>query len=359
MKAAVLHELPGTLSVEEVQIDAPGPGEVLIKTVAAGVCHSDLHFLEGKMGYPTPTVLGHESAGVVEAVGDGVRHVQPGDHVITCLSVFCGHCESCLTGRPWRCFTDESARSKDAAPRLRNAAGPMFQFLGLSSFAEWMLVGENALVRIRDDMPLEQASLLGCGVMTGLGAVFNTARVRPGETVAVIGCGGVGLACIQGARIAGAGRIIAVDRVADKLETARQLGASDIVDGSATDPVEAVRELTGGGVDHAFEAIGLPATVEQCIAMLIGDGTATVVGMMPADAEVRVKGSDFMAAKHIQCSIMGSNRFRVDIPRYVNFCLDGRLKLDQMISARRPIEEINLAFDDMKAATVARSVIVL
>jgi S-(hydroxymethyl)glutathione dehydrogenase/alcohol dehydrogenase len=359
MKAAVLHELPGTLSVEDVQIDDPGPGEVLIRTVAAGVCHSDLHFLEGKMGYPTPTVLGHESAGVVEAVGAGVRHVQPGDHVITCLSVFCGHCESCLSGRPWRCFTDESARPKDAASRLRNTDGPIFQFLGLSSFAEWMLVGENALVRIRDDMPLEQASLLGCGVMTGLGAVFNTARVRPGETVAVIGCGGVGLACIQGARIAGAGRVIAVDRVAAKLETARSLGATDLVDGSATDPVEAVRELTGGGVDHAFEAIGLPATVEQCIAMLIGDGTATVVGMMPADAEVRVKGSDFMAAKHIQCSIMGSNRFRIDIPRYVNFYLDGRLKLDQMISARRPIEEINLAFDDMKAATVARSVIVL
>ena len=359
MKAAVLHEVPGTLSVEEVQIDGPGPGEVLIRTVAAGICHSDLHFLEGKMGHPTPTVLGHESAGVVEAVGEGVRHVQAGDHVVTCLSVFCGHCDSCLTGRPWRCFTDESARSADAPSRLRNQAGPLWQFLNLSSFAEQMLVGENAVVRIRDDMPLEQASLLGCGVMTGLGAVFNTARVRPGETVSVTGCGGVGLACIQGARIAGAGRIIAVDRVAGKLETARELGATDVVDASATDPVEAVRELTAGGVEHAFEAIGLPVTVEQSIAMLAGDGTATVVGMMPADAEVRVKGSDFMAAKHIQCSIMGSNRFRVDIPRYVNFYLDGRLKLDQMISARRPIEEINLAFDDMKAATVARSVIVL
>src|ERR1700730_15928548 len=217
MKAAVLNELPGNLSVEEVQIDVPEPGEVLIKTVAAGVCHSDLHFLEGKMGYPTPTVLGHESAGVVEAVGEGVRHVQAGDHVITCLSVFCGHCESCLTGRPWRCFTDESARPKDAPSRLRTARGPIFLFVRLSSFAEQMLVGENAVVRIRDDMPLEQASLLGCGVMTGLGAVFNTARVPPGQTVAVTGCGAVGLACIQGARIAGAGRIIAVDRVSGKL----------------------------------------------------------------------------------------------------------------------------------------------
>jgi S-(hydroxymethyl)glutathione dehydrogenase/alcohol dehydrogenase len=154
MKAAVLHEVPGTLSVEEVQIDRPGPGEVLIRTVAAGICHSDLHFLEGKMGHPTPTVLGHESAGVVEAVGEGVRHVKAGDHVVTCLSVFCGHCDSCLTGRPWRCFTDESARSADAPSRLRNQAGPLWQFLNLSSFAEQMLVGENAVVRIRDDMPL-------------------------------------------------------------------------------------------------------------------------------------------------------------------------------------------------------------
>ena len=358
MKAAVLREIPGELAVEQVDIDGPGPGEVLIRTAAAGVCHSDLHFLEGKMTYPTPVVLGHESAGVVEAVGPGVRYVVPGDHVVTCLSVFCGHCESCLTGRSWRCFTDESARPLDGSPRLRNGDGMVWQFLNLSSFAEHMLAGQNALVKVRPEMPLEQASLLGCGVMTGLGAVFNTARVRPGATVAVVGAGGVGLACIQGARIAGAGRVIAVDRYASKLATAKELGASDVIDASQLDPVDAVRELTGGGVEHAFEAIGLPATIEQCIAMLAGDGTATIVGMMPGDAEIRVTGADFMAAKHIQSSIMGSNRFRVDIPRYVDLYLDGRLKLDQMVSARRPIEEINQAFDDMKAGSVARSVIV-
>ena len=259
MKAAVLREIPGELVIDEVRIDKPGPREVLIRTVAAGCCHSDLHFIEGTYRTPVPTVLGHESAGIVEQVGADVTAVAPGDHVITCLSVFCGQCEFCISGRPNLCTKVATRRPKDGPQRLRAADGsPMNQFLDLSSFAEQMLVHEGAVVKVRDDMPLDRAALLGCGVTTGLGAVFNTAKVGAGETVAVIGCGGVGLSAIQGAAIAGAGRVIAVDMLASKLELAASMGATDVVNGSDGDAVAQVMELTGGGVDHAFDAAGQP-----------------------------------------------------------------------------------------------------
>src|SRR5262245_34290630 len=202
MKAAVLRAVKQPLSIEDVQISKPGPREVLVRTVAAGVCHSDLHFQTGAYTYPMPAVLGHESAGVVEQVGSDVHYVQPGDHVITCLSVFCGLCEFCLSGRPALCTKQGLRRSPTDAPRLSQNGTPIWQFLDLSSYAEQMLVHENAIVKIRKDMPLDRAALIGCGVTTGVGAVFNTAKVEPGATVAVIGCGGVGLSAIQGAAIA-------------------------------------------------------------------------------------------------------------------------------------------------------------
>src|SRR5271155_4146945 len=229
MKAAVLREVGKPLQIEDVKIGKPGPHEVLIRTAAAGVCHSDLHFMEGKYPFPLPAVLGHESAGVVEQVGSEVRTVKVGDHVITCLSAFCGHCEFCLTGHMSLCVSPETKRGKDDEPRLSAATGPMMQFLNLSSFAEQMLIHEHACVAIRPDMPLDRAALIGCSVTTGVGAVIHTSKVRPGETVAVIGCGGVGLACINGAAIAGAGRIIAVDMVGSKLNLAKQFGATDVV----------------------------------------------------------------------------------------------------------------------------------
>jgi S-(hydroxymethyl)glutathione dehydrogenase/alcohol dehydrogenase len=233
------------------------------------------------------------------------------------------------------------------------------QFLELSSFAEQLLVHENAVVKIRDDMPLDRAALIGCGVTTGLGAVFRTARVEPGDTVAVIGCGGIGLNCVQGARIAGANRIIAVDTLPAKLELARTFGATETVDASAGDPVAQVRDLTAGaGVAHAFEAIGLKTTAEQAFAMLRRGGTATVIGMIPLGQNVELPGVDFLAEKRIQGSNMGSNRFRVDMPRYVDMYLDGRLMLDELVSARLPLEKVNDAFDAMKRGEVARSVIV-
>ena len=242
MKAAVLREVGKPLQIEDVQISKPGPHEVLIRTAAAGVCHSDLHFIEGSYPHPLPAVLGHESAGIVEQVGSEVRTVKPGDHVITCLSAFCGHCEFCLTGHMSLCVSPETKRGKDDEPRLLGRRRPMMQYLNLSSFAEQMLIHEHACVAIRPDMPLDRAALIGCAVMTGVGAAIHTSNVRPGETVAVIGCGGVGLSAINGAAIAGASRIIAIDTVASKGNLAKEFGATDFID--------AARRRRGEGGDR-------------------------------------------------------------------------------------------------------------
>ncbi|HVM98384.1 MAG TPA: Zn-dependent alcohol dehydrogenase [Candidatus Acidoferrales bacterium] len=345
--------------IEEIQIDKPGPHEVLVRTVACGVCHSDLHVVEGALPNPLPTVLGHEPAGIVEAVGDQVRQFAAGDHVIGCLSVFCGNCEYCAAGRPNLCGGEATLRSASERPRLSMNGAPIIQFLHLSAFAEQMLVHENALVKIRNDMPLDRAALIGCGVTTGLGAVFNRAQVVAGSTAAVIGCGGVGLSIIQGCRIAGAGRIVAVDNVAWKLELARKLGATDVVDGSGPNAVAEVAKLTGGGVDYAFEAIGLPATVRQAVRMARKGGTAVMVGVVPPGTNVELPGADItLREKTILGCMMGSNRFRIDMPRYVDLYLNGNLKLDEMISARLPLEGVNGALDAMRKGTAARSVLV-
>jgi S-(hydroxymethyl)glutathione dehydrogenase/alcohol dehydrogenase len=361
MKAAVLREVGKPLQIETVAIGKPGPREVLIRTKAAGVCHSDLHFIEGSYPHPLPAVLGHESAGVVEAVGDEVRTVKVGDHVITCLSVYCGHCEVCLTGHMSLCSSSETRRPKGAQPRLYKEDGDdsrMAQFLNLSSFAEMMLVHEHACVAIRKDMPFDRAALIGCSVTTGVGAVIHTSNVRPGETVAVIGCGGVGLAAINGAAIAGAGRIIAIDRMPSKLALAKTFGATDVIDAGATDAVKEVLELTGGGVHHSFEAIGLKATAEQSFRMLRRGGTANIIGMIPVGTMIELHGPDFLGEKRIQGSYMGSNRFPVDMPRFVDFYMAGKLNLDAMISRRIKLEEVNSAFDELKRGELARSVIV-
>jgi S-(hydroxymethyl)glutathione dehydrogenase/alcohol dehydrogenase len=303
-------------------------------------------------------VLGHESAGVVEAVGSAVTYVQPGDHVISCLSVFCGHCEECLTGHMSLCVNPETKRDADEEPRLSNNSGQVQQFANLSSFAEQMLVHEHALVKINKDMPLDRAALIGCGVTTGVGSVFHTAGVEPGSTVAVIGCGGVGLSCINGAALAGAGKIIAVDMVDSKLEMAKTFGATHTVNGKNGDSVEQVMELTGGGVHYSFEAIGLKQTAEDAFRMLRQGGAATIIGMIPVGTKIELTGSDFLREKKIQGSFMGSNRFRVDMPRFIDFYLQGKLHLDEMISKRIKLEDINTAFDDIKTGSVARSVIV-
>ncbi|GAA4883374.1 Zn-dependent alcohol dehydrogenase [Saccharopolyspora cebuensis] len=356
-KAAVLESAPGPLVIGEIDVDSPAPDEILVRTVAAGVCHSDLHFMEGKYPYPLPVVLGHESAGVVEAVGDRVTGFAPGDHVITCLSVFCGRCDYCLSGRPQLCSKEGVLRPASAPPRLSRDGQPVHQFLFTSSFAEYMLVHQHGAVKIREDMPLDKAALIGCGVTTGAGAVINTAGVRPGETVAVVGCGGIGLSALQGAVIAGAGRVIAIDRVASKLDLARRFGATDVINAAEVDAVAAVRELTAGGVEHSFEAVGVASAAQQCFDMLRPGGTATIIGMIPVGEKVEIDGPSLLQEKRIQGSTMGSNRFRVDMPRYVDMYLAGKLDLDSMVSGTIGLEGINEAYDELKLGEVARQIV--
>ncbi len=414
MKAAVLHAPRQPMTIEEVAIEKPKRREVLVRTAAAGLCHSDLHFIEGAYPTPVPVVLGHESAGIVEEVGEDVTYVQPGDHVISCLSVFCGHCEFCLSGHPSICQTPEVKTPPGVAKRLTWQGQHLNQFLNLSSFAEQMVVHAHALVKIRPDMPLDLASLIGCSVVTGYGAVVHTARIEPGSTVAVFGAGGIGLAtinaaqiagaariiaidkdpfkldlaksfgatdtvdanegdtvkrvvaltgggvgmaAINGAAIAGAGRIIAIDTNPAKLQLATKLGATDIVDPRNGDVVQQVRDLTGGGVQHSFEVLGRKETAEQCFAMLAPGGTATIVGMIPFGQKIELHGFDFLRERRIQGSSMGSNHFRVDMPRLIEFYMRGKLHLEDWISAKLKLSEINEGFANMKAGKTLRSVI--
>jgi S-(hydroxymethyl)glutathione dehydrogenase/alcohol dehydrogenase len=357
MKAAVFQQVERPLDIEQIEIDEPRDREVLVRTIASGVCHSDLHFIEGLYPMRTPAVLGHEAAGIVEKVGPNVREFQPGDHVIACLSVFCGQCERCLSGQTHLC-RNRPTRGPDEPSRLSKGGEPLTQFANIGSYAEQMLLHENGIVKIDRDIPFAQAALIGCGVTTGVGAVLKTAKVEPGSTVAVFGAGGVGLSAIQGARIAGARTIIAVDMVEHKLATARELGATHSVDASLQDPVEKIREITGGGADYTFEAIGLKKVAEQCFDAIRPGGTATVIGMIPVGEKVEIPGNGLLSEKKLQGSSMGSNSFKVDMPRYIELYRQGRLRLDEMITKRAPLEDINDRFRAMKAGEVARSVIV-
>jgi S-(hydroxymethyl)glutathione dehydrogenase/alcohol dehydrogenase len=358
MKAAVLYEAHQPLVIEEVGLRKPNAHEVLLRTAVAGLCHSDLHFIEGLYPHPMPVVLGHESAGVVEQVGSEVTHVKPGDHVITCLSVFCGTCENCTTGRPNLCLNTDVKMPPGQHKRFEwSKPEQLHTFTNLSSFAEQMLVHENAVVKIRKDMPLDRAAMIGCGVITGFGAAVHTAKVGMGETVAVIGCGGVGMAAIEGAYVAGAARIIAVDTNPVKLQLATKMGATDLVNPNDGDPVERIMELTKGGVHHAIECLGLKETAEQSFRMLAVGGTATLVGMVPFGQKIELHGADFLRERKIQGSSMGSNRFRVDMPRMIELYMQGRLHLDDWISERIKLEEINEGFQKMKAGKVVRAVI--
>ena len=356
MKAAVLHQVNQPLQIEEVDVALPGPRQVLVRTRASGGCHSDLHFVEGLYSTVMPVVLGHEAAGIVESVGNQVDYVSPGDRVICCLSVFCGQCERCTTGRPVLCSRTGLVRSPDETPRLSQRGTPVTQFANLGAYAEMMLVHENSLVKIEQDIGFEQMALIGCGATTGLGAAMNTAKVEPGSTVAVIGCGGVGLNAIQGAKLAGALRIIAIDGVEDKLTLAREFGATDVIDASGGDVESRVKDLTSGGVDYSFEAIGKKETAEQSFGILRSGGTATIIGMIPQGVKIELDGASFLRERRIQGSSMGSNHFRVDMPRYVDFYLQGRLKLDELVTRRLTLEDVNDAFTYMKEGSVARSV---
>jgi S-(hydroxymethyl)glutathione dehydrogenase/alcohol dehydrogenase len=297
---------------------------------------------------------------VVEAVGEDVTYVRPGDHVVALALGFCGQCEWCLSGRPSLCDQGSLFRRPGEPPRLRLADGTQCtQKSGLATFAEQMLVHENSLVRIDPAFPLDRAALLGCGVPTGVGAVIRTAQVPPGASVAVIGCGGIGLNCIQGAVIAGASRIVAIDINAGKLDRAREFGATDVIDNSAGDAAEQLRDLLpgSGGVDYTFEALGLPATYELAFAILRRAGTATVIGLGPGKFELPIEA--FLAGElRIQGSKLGSIRARKDIPFLLDLYAAGRLKLDELVSSRISLDQINEAYAAIGEGSVARSVVV-
>ena len=360
MKAAVFRKVNEPLVVEDVEIDEPWGREVLVRTAATGVCHSDLHVVDGLGRWPLdrPIILGHEGAGRVEAVGADVTTVRPGDHVVACLSGFCGSCEQCLGGHPNLCIGGVVSRAESASPRLSQKGAPLRQFIGISSYAERMLLHENSVVKIDQDLPLDRAALVGCGVLTGVGAALRSASLEAGQTVAVFGCGGVGLSIVQGARIGGARQIIGVDVFDSKLEMAKRVGATHVVNSAKEDPVKAVRALTrGAGVDHAFEAVGNRTLVRQAIESLAIRGTATIVGVLPPDATIEFPWMAIRPECRVQTSRMGSNRFRVDIPRYLEFYRQGRLLLDEMVTRRGRLGDINDAFRAMKAGEVARTVL--
>lgn len=357
MRAAVFHEAHQPLTIEEVEIEKPKRREVLLRTAFAGLCHSDLHFMEGLFPFPTPAVLGHEGAAVVEAVGEDVTYVKPGDHVITCLSVFCGECAQCTTGHTNLCENTEVKLLPGAARRLRWKGDVLHQAFNLSVFAEQMLVHEHAIVKIDREIPLDRAALVGCGVMTGVGAVFHAAKVEPGSAVAVLGCGGIGLSAVNGAALAGASRIIAIDTNPSKLELAREMGATDTINASNVDAVKAVRDLTGGGVPYSFEAIGMKLTAEQSFQMLRPGGTATIIGMIPYGTKIELHGIDFLRDRKIQGTSMGGNRFRVDMPRLLELWRQGRLKLDHLISGHLKLEQINEGFAQLKSGAPVRNLI--
>jgi S-(hydroxymethyl)glutathione dehydrogenase/alcohol dehydrogenase len=360
IQAAIFRQPHQPLAIEHVDIDAPAPREALVRTAATGVCHSDLHHIEGDGRYPVgePCVLGHEGAGIVEAVGDEVVYVKPGDHVVACLSGFCGACAQCLAGHPNLCTSNITARGASASPRLSQDGASVIQGAGIASFAEQMLLHENSLVKVEPEIPLDRAALVGCGVLTGTGAALRTASVRAGQTVAVIGCGGVGLSIIQGARIAGARQIIAVDQFDTKLQMARGVGATHTLNSKTEDTVQAIRGLTqGAGVDHAFEAVGVPELVRQAVESLAIRGTATIVGVLPPRAEIQFPWMAIRPECRVQTSRMGSNQFRTDIPMLLDLYRQGRLLLDELISIRRPLGDINDAFRAMTAGEVARTVL--
>ncbi len=347
MKAAIL-QTPGTLDLVDLVIDKPAPHEVLIRTVGSGLCHSDLHAIDAPAGNRPVMVPGHEASGIVEQVGSDVTYVKPGDHVITFLVQFCGECEYCLGGRPTICATPVGARKPDLNPnpRLTYEGKPVAQFANLGAFAEQMLVHEHAVAKIDPDYPMDRAAIIGCGVCTGLGSVLKSAAVRPGSTVAVIGGGGVGLSAVQGARIAGARRIFLVDIQPEKFDLARKAGATDCIDPAGGDPVQQIRDLTGGGVDYAFECLGLKTTCEQSVQMLRPGGLATIIGL-GGDFSV---GATFLlrGERRVQGAFMGSNNFRADMPKYMDLDRQGRLDIASLIETHITLEGVNAGYEAMR-----------
>ncbi|MEA3194991.1 MAG: hypothetical protein QOD26_3324 [Betaproteobacteria bacterium] len=359
-KAAICRELNKPIVVEDIAVESPGRGEVLVKLGACGVCHSDLSAINGTIALPLPLVLGHEGAGVVEEIGEGVSDVAKGDHVVFSFIYMCGKCRFCVAGRPVLCLEQGKALTTPLAgkPRTHDAAGkPLNIFSGCGSMAEYATVSAENLIRIDPKIPLDCAALVGCGVTTGVGAVFNTAKVQPGSSVAVFGCGGVGLSVVQGARIAGAEKIIAIDTLDAKLQMAKQFGATDTLS-AKEDAVKALKKMTGGGPDYAFECVGSGELAGTAYRAIRRGGLAVVVGVAkPSDStSLRTMTLPF-EEKTITGSYFGSCVPRVDFPRMLALYLAGQLKLEELITRRYPIAEAPQAFADLESGRNARGVI--
>ncbi len=355
MKAAVLHEVGQPFVVEDVELDGPRDGEVRIRVQASGLCHSDYHLAVGDNPVVVPAVLGHEAAGEVVAVGEGVDGLALGDLVSTSFSSFCGHCAQCQTGHNHRCDTKPEGVNR---PRVSWKGNPVYALAGIGGFAEEIVVHKNSVVKLPEGIPAECAALMGCAVLTGVGAALNGAKVRPGSSVAVIGCGGVGLNVVQGARIAGAAQIIAVDTVPEKLEAARQFGATETVS-AGPDAIGAVRELSGGGVDYGFEVIGLPATLLEAYHMVRKGGTVALVGMPRNDAMMDLPIAKLMFNEiRMIGSFMGSSPFQIFLPQLARLYRDGKLLLDELVSDRIGLGDINQGYARLVAGETRRNVIV-
>lgn len=363
VKAAVLRAIDQPFQIEELELAPPKENEVLVRTVASGICHSDYSVAHGILRAPLPVVLGHEGAGIVEAVGPGVSHVKPGDKVIASLTPSCGQCTMCRESKEYMCsqmgklLTD--CTQVDGTTRHKSLSGEdVYALCGVGSFGTHMVMPAGSAIKVPEDTPLENTCLIGCGVTTGAGAALNTAKVKPGESVAVIGCGGVGLSILQGARIGGATTIIAIDPMAEKRELAMKLGATHAIDPFEVDPIEKVKEITGGvGVHYAFEALGRVQTMEQTWGMIRPTGKAVIVGVASLDQSVKIPAIGLLAEYEIQGSCYGSSTPKRDIPMFVELYKNGQLKLDEMITQRIQLEDINRAFEEMGRGEGARSVI--
>ena len=358
MKAAVCYSFDEPLVVEEIKLDAPQRGEVKVKVAACAVCHSDVHKVRGEWGGQPPLVAGHEAAGIVSEVGPGVDTLRPGDHVVVSLLPFCGRCPFCAIGQSYSC---EASFPLDRESRLHTSRGvPLQHGLRVAGFAEYCIVDQSQAVVIPDEMPLDRACLLACGVITGIGAATNTARVEPGSSVVVVGIGGVGLNTVQGAVLSGAAMIVAVDVLDGKLEAARLFGATHTINGREADVLAAVRELTGGrGADYAFATVGSSRVIAQIPGLVRKGGTAVIVGMPPNnDAMFTANAHELSYDRTVKGSFMGSSRLHVHVPQLVQLYQQGRLKLDELITARYPLEEINEAMAAMERGEALRNVIV-
>ncbi len=370
IKAAVLHEVgkpapyadSRPLAVEELELDGPGEGEVLVRIKAAGLCHSDLSVIDGNRPRPTPMALGHEAAGIVEETGWGVSDLRPGDHVVMVFVPSCGHCLPCMEGRPALCepgaATNAEGQLLSGARRLSLDGQPVHHHMGVSAFAERAVVSRRSLIKIDQSLPLDEAALFGCAVLTGTGAVVNTAGVPPGATVAVVGLGGVGLNALLGAQLVGARRIVAIDIHDDKLALARQLGATDTFDASDPDCVEQVREATGGGLDYAFEMAGSVQAMDTAYRVTKRGGTTVTAGLSHPDHKFEVQHVNLVAEERtVKGSYIGSCVPLRDIPRFIALYQQGRLPVDRLMSDRIGFQDLNAAFDRLASGHTVRQIL--